>query len=452
MTMPAVHILTLGCPKNEVDSDRMAARLLSAGAEVTPDLDSAEVAVVNTCAFIQAATEESIDTIIALAREWKSGRPERLLVVAGCLASRYSADLAAEMPEVDAFVPVADEETIAEVVAALRGATPASGAYALDEDEYTLRTTGVASAYVTIADGCHRACTYCTIPSIRGDYASRPADDIVAEASLLTAGGAREVVLIGQDISSYGRAMPQRAPMADLAGLVTRLADGVEVPALAWLRLMYVQPDGVTDQLLAAMAASPRVCRYLDMPLQHSSAPVLRAMGRRGDAERFLDTLSRVRTVMPDIKLRTTFIAGFPGETEADLEVLLAFVEAARFDYAGVFPYSPEDGTPAALLPGQLAEAERLARTQRVMDAAEAIGTAKVAGLEGQTLEVLVEGEDTDAPFGDGIGAMTVGRWRGQAPEVDGVVYLDRPARPGAIVSARITDTLGYDLMGETAR
>lgn len=442
--MPAVHIVTLGCPKNEVDSDRMAASLGSAGMSVTGHLDQAEVAVVNTCAFIEAATQESIDTVLEVAREWKDARPGRLLVVAGCMATRYADDLAAELPEVDAFVPVADEQRIAEVVSALTGAAavPSPGGY---------RTAPGASAYLTVADGCHRDCTYCTIPAIRGDYVSRPADDVVAEGRLLTAGGARELVLIGQDISSYGRGTGEGRTRPDLASLVTRLVDPAELPGLEWLRLMYVQPDGVTDGLLEVMASSPVVCRYLDIPLQHASERVLRVMGRRGDAASFLESLSRVRGVMPDVKLRTTFIAGFPGETEADVEELLAFIAAARFDYAGVFPYSPEEDTVAAGLPGQVAEPERIARAQKVYDLAESIGVELVDGLRGRNLEVLVEGLDREAPFGDG-GPLVVGRWRGQAPEVDGVVYLDADLAPGAIVEARITDSLGFDLFGEVVR
>ncbi len=443
MRTPSVHIVTLGCPKNEVDSDRMAARLAGSGLDVTADLATAQVAVVNTCAFIQAATEESIETVLDLASEWRAARPGRLLVMTGCLASRYQGEVEVELPEVDAFVPVADEERIAEVVSALLGVT----AEPSDAGVAALRTGGGPFAYVSVADGCHRRCTYCTIPSIRGDYVSRPSDDLVAEARLLTAGGSPELILVGQDVSSYGRGMPAGAPASDLAGLVRRLSS--EVPDLSWLRLMYIQPDGVTDDLLDAMAASPRVCRYLDIPMQHASARVLRAMGRRGDAESLLDLVSRIRAVMPDIKLRTTFIAGFPGETDADVDELLDFVRAAQLDYAGVFTYSPEDGTPAAELPGQLDEDVRMGRTQRIVDAAEPIGVARAAELIGSTLEVLAEGRDAEAPFGAPDVPATVGRWRGQAPEVDGAVYLDRDVDPGTMVPVRIVDTLGFDLYGE---
>jgi ribosomal protein S12 methylthiotransferase len=449
----AVHIVTLGCPKNEVDSDRMAAALSSAGHTVAEDLDAAQVAVVNTCAFIQDATEQSIETVLALAGEWKSAEPGRLLVVAGCMASRYAADLPAEMPEVDAFVPVADEATIAEVV---RRLLPGGAAGTPGKTAGVLRTKPGPSAYLMVSDGCFRECAFCTIPSIRGPYRSRAAGDLLLEARTLAAGGARELVLIGQDTSAYGRDLAPEADPGDLAGIVRMLSTtpGSEtgVPGLDWLRLMYVQPDGLTDALLDAMAASPTVCDYLDLPLQHASTRVLRAMRRTGSADAFLALLERIRTAMPDARLRTTLIAGFPGETDADIELLLEFLEAARFDYVGVFPYSPEEGTEAFSLPGQLPQAERIARAQLVSDAGEAIGSDRVLGLVGETLDVLVEAADPDGIASESGAAAWVGRWRGQAPEIDGVVYFDGEARVGSIVSVRIDDAFGYDLIGEATR
>ena len=470
---PAVHIVTLGCPKNEVDSYRMAASLSSAGHPLASDLDAAQVAVVNTCAFIRDATEQSIETVLALAGEWKAAEPGRLLLVAGCMATRYAEDLPAELPEVDAFIPVADEATIVELLSGLLAtgeAETASGApkeafagpsaqsrrsETSDEGgpEPASRTTPGPSAYLMVADGCFRECAFCTIPSIRGPYHSTPASDLLAEARMLAAGGARELVLIGQDTSAWGRDLPGGADPRDLAGLVRRLTAGAgatpDIPGLDWLRLMYVQPDGLTDALLEAMAASPKVCQYLDIPLQHASTRVLRAMRRTGSADSFLALLERVRDVMPDIRLRTTFIAGFPGETDDDIEVLLEFLEAARFDYAGVFAFSPEEGTEAFSLPGQLPEPERLARAQLVADAGEAIGTERTLELAGETLDVLVEGTDPDGPAGSSGEPVWVGRWRGQAPEIDGAVYLDREAEPGTIVQVRIVDAFGYDLVGE---
>ena len=425
---PRVAFVTLGCPKNEVDSDRMAASL-SGRFDLVTDIDDADMVVVNTCAFIREATEESIGVVLDVAGEWKAGAEGRSLVVTGCMPSRYRDDLSEAMPEVDAFVPVAEEGELARVLCRLAGLAEGSPAPAPG------RLAPGPSAYLQVADGCHRACTYCIIPSIRGPYVSRPAREIVAEARALVAGGARELILIGQDISSWGHDLPDTPALADLV----RTLSGVE--GLAWLRLMYVQPDEITPDLLAAMTASPVVCRYLDMPLQHASREVLRRMGRRGNAPEYLRLIGAIRDLVPGVTLRTTLISGFPGETREDSKKLLDFVRDARLDYAGVFPYSAEEGTPAAEMPDQVSNRTRIARAQRLRDTADAIGTERVADLVGRTLEVLVEGVDEDG--------RTFGRHRGQAPEIDGFVFLDRECALGDIVSAEMVDTLGYDLIGE---
>lgn len=425
---PRVAFVTLGCPKNEVDSDRMAASL-TAGFDLVADIDEADVVVVNTCAFIREATEESISVVLDVAGEWKSGRDDRSLVVTGCMPSRYGEDLAASMPEVDAFVPVSDENGLAHVLCRLAG---------LPEPDATVPASRLKpgpSAYLQVSDGCHRACTYCTIPAIRGPYRSRTAREILAEAASLVAAGARELILIGQDISSWGHDLADEPTLADL---VRKLS---AVDGLAWLRLMYVQPDEITPDLLEAMAASPVVCRYLDMPLQHASREVLRRMGRRGDASEYLRLIGTVRGLLPGVALRTTLIAGFPGETREDSKRLLDFVRDSRLDYVGVFPYSPEEGTPAAGMPDQVPPRTRLARAQRLRDTADEIGVERVAGLVGRTLEVLIEGVDEEG--------QTFGRHRGQAPEIDGLVFVDQPCETGEIVSATIVDSLGYDLIAE---
>ena len=425
---PRVAFVTLGCPKNEVDSDRMAASL-SGRFDLVTDIDDADMVVVNTCAFIREATEESIGVVLDVAGEWKAGAEGRSLVVTGCMPSRYRDDLSEAMPEVDAFVPVAEEGELARVLCRLAGLAEGSPAPAPG------RLAPWPSAYLKVADGCHRACTYCIIQSIRGPYVSRPAREIVAEARALVAGGARELILIGQDISSWGHDLPDTPALADLV----RTLSGVE--GLAWLRLMYVQPDEITPDLLAAMTASPVVCRYLDMPLQHASREVLRRMGRRGNAPEYLRLIGAIRDLVPGVTLRTTLISGFPGETREDSKKLLDFVRDARLDYVGVFPYSAEEGTPAAEMPDQVSNRTRIARAQRLRDTADAIGTERVADLVGRTLEVLVEGVDEDG--------RTFGRHRGQAPEIDGFVFLDRECALGDIVSAEMVDTLGYDLIGE---
>jgi ribosomal protein S12 methylthiotransferase len=426
---PRVAFVTLGCPKNEVDSDRMAASL-SGRFDLVPNIDEADMVVVNTCSFIREATEESIGVVLDVAGEWKSAAEGRSLVVTGCMPSRYGQDLSEALPEVDEFVAVADEGAIAQVLYRLaklpEAPAPASAG----------RLAPGPSAYLQVSDGCHRACTYCTIPSIRGPY-SRTAREILVEARALVAGGARELVLIGQDISSWGRDLPDTPVLADL---VRKLA---KVEGLAWLRLMYVQPDAITPDLLEAMAASPVVCRYLDMPLQHASREVLRRMGRRGDAAEYLRLIGIIRSLLPGVTLRTTLIAGFPGETREDSKRLLDFVRDARLDYVGVFPYSAEEGTPAAGMPDQVPNRTIIARAQRLRDAADEIGVEKVADLIGRTLDVLVEGVDEEC--------RTFGRHRGQAPEIDGFVILDTAAAAGEIVSAVIVDTLGYDLIGEVS-
>ncbi len=425
---PRVAFVTLGCPKNEVDSDRMAASLTPTF-ELVAEIDGADIVVVNTCSFIREATEESIGVVLDVAGEWKTASEGRSLVVTGCMPSRYGVELDEAMPEVDAFVPVAGECGLLRELCRLaslpepRDAAPSG------------RLAPGPSAYLQVSDGCHRACTYCTIPSIRGPYVSRTARDVVAEAKALVAGGARELVLIGQDISSWGHDLPDRPALADLVRTLST------VEGLAWLRLMYVQPDEITPDLLKAMTDSPVVCRYLDMPLQHASREVLRRMGRRGDDAEYLRLIGVIRDLVPGIMLRTTLIAGFPGETRSDAKRLLDFVRDARLDFVGVFPYSAEGGTPAASMPDQVPRRTIIARAQRLRDSADEIGAEKVADLVGHTLEVLVEGVDEEG--------RTFGRHRGQAPEIDGFVFLDRACAPGEIVSAEMVDTLGYDLIAE---
>jgi ribosomal protein S12 methylthiotransferase len=423
----SVAFLTLGCPKNEVDTDTMRASVAAAGFAVVGDIDDADVVVVNTCAFIREATEESVSTVLAVVSEWVPAAPGRRVVVAGCMPSRYSSELTDAMSEVDAFVPVAEEADIVAVIERVAGV-------AAHEPGPTAASRSVEgfSAYIKIADGCHRACAYCAIPSIRGPYRSRPLDEIVVEARELVAAGAREVVLIGQDITAYGRDLDDGHVLADI---VRRVA---AVEGLGWLRLMYLQPDGISDDLLAAMADNARVCHYLDMPLQHASASVLRSMRRRGDGVEYLELIGRIRAALPDAVLRTTLIAGFPGETRADVAEVERFVESARFDYVGVFAYSPEEGTEAASMPGQVSPRTRRARAQRLRDLSDVIGFERAASRVGQVVEVLIEGTDEDEGF-------TAGRWRGQAPEIDGLVIVDRGA-PGDMVLATVVDSVGYDL------
>lgn len=427
--MPVIHVMTLGCPKNEVDSDRMLASLRASSYRTTDELAEANVVVVNTCAFIQEATEESIQTVLALAGEWKAVAPERRIIVAGCMASRYGADLAEALVEADAFMPVAEEAHLIDRIAELTGVMP------LPTSTSSSRTTPGPYAYVQVSDGCHRSCAYCTIPAIRGPYRSRPIEDIVAEATDLVDAGAKELILIGQDISAYGR---DRADGDGLPQVVRRVA--TECGA-ARVRLMYVQPDGVSDELLDVMASLPNVCRYLDIPLQHASGRVLRRMRRSGDAAAFLHLLARVRRSLTGVSLRTTLIAGFPGETEEDVALAEEFLRMAAFDHVGIFTFSPEEGTEAAGLDGQLPDNVRLARTQRLRDVADEVGFSRATARAGTVERVLVDDPDEDGE--------SVARTCGQAPDIDGVVLLDKSLPPGTLVDVRIVDSIAYDLIGE---
>jgi len=430
-----VAFVTLGCPKNEVDSDRMMAAVKASSFELVSELDNADIVVLNTCGFIRDAVEEGVEAAMELA-VWRDAHPERKLVIAGCMVSRYGSELEASLTEADAFLPVSDEAAVVSLIADLAGTGPDPACEPAEGSLPGPRMPSVGpSAYLQVSDGCFRECAYCTIPSIRGPYRSRPLQELLDEARFLVETGAKEIVLIGQDTSAWGRDLEGDATLADVVKAVAR------TPGLVWLRIMYVQPDGVTDELLSAMAAEPTVCRYLDIPLQHASVPVLRAMRRSGSAESFLGMLQRIRSHMPDAVIRTTLIAGFPGETRKDVNELVAFIEAAQFDYVGVFPYSPEEGTEAATLPGLPQKRTRVARAQRLRDAADAVGVRCAANRVGSSIEVLCEGVDEEG--------VPVGRWRGQAPEVDGIVLLDKQFEPGTIVMARVTDTLGYDLEAE---
>ena len=428
MTTPAIAFITLGCPKNEVDTDRMRAAVVASAYSLADDPETADIVVVNTCSFIRDATEESVATILSVATDWLPKREGRRIIVAGCMPARYGDDLAQAMPEVAAFVPIAEESQLLSVIKRLTGV-----AAGLSRDAApALRTACGPSAYLQVSDGCHRACAYCAIPAIRGPYVSRALGDIVAEAAELVSLGARELVLIGQDITAYGRDLDSGDVLADVVRAVAA------VPGADWIRLMYVQPDGVTDDLLHAIADNANVVRYLDIPLQHAAKPVLHAMRRSGDSASFLSLIARIRAVLPDVALRTTLIAGFPGETTADVKETQRFLEAARFDVAGVFVYSPEEGTAAAEMPGQISLRTRRARAQRLRDTAEVIGFERAAERVGTVVEVLVEDSDEDE-------GVIIGRWRGQAPEVDGVVVLGGGV-PGQIIQATVVDSLGYDL------
>lgn len=429
---PSVAFVTLGCAKNEVDTAHMRTRLLQAGFRMEDDPACADAVVVNTCSFIQSATEESLEAIFDVA-----GLPNvaagAALIVAGCMPARYGDDLADELTEARAFVPCSREDDIAAVVADALGLDELPAPLA-DATAVAAAQPASVSAYVKISDGCDRFCTYCTIPYIRGRYRSFPLDDVRADVAAQVAAGVREIVLIAQDTGRWGADFDEPS---SLAALVSTLAE--EFPA-TWFRVMYIQPEGLTDELLDAVAAHDNVCDYFDIPLQHVDADILRAMNRTGSREEFLALVERVLAHVPGATLRTTLIAGFPGETDEQFEDLCAFVEEGLFDYVGVFPYSREEGTRAASLPDQVDEDEKNDRAQRLRDIADAVCCPRIAARIGRTMDVLVEGVEEDGQL--------FGRAMCQAPEVDGVTYLDG-GEPGEIRPVTIADTLLYEMEGE---
>ncbi|WP_294440130.1 30S ribosomal protein S12 methylthiotransferase RimO [uncultured Slackia sp.] len=426
---PSVCFVTLGCAKNEVDTAEMTKRVTAAGFSVVDDPGAADAVVVNTCSFIQAATEESIECIFDICglENFESGRAK--LVVAGCMPARYGTDLEGELAEASAFVPCSKEDDIADVLRELLGFKGASSA-----TRAVSPYAASPASYVKISDGCDRFCSFCAIPYIRGAYHSFPYEDVRAAVAERVAAGVREITLIAQDTGRWGEDFDDADTTAHL---LDRLADEFSD---TWFRLMYIEPQGVTDELLDVIAARPNICSYLDVPLQHASKKILRSMNRRGDAQKHLDLVARMRERVPGITLRTTLIAGFPGETDEDFEELISFLEEAEFDYAGVFPYSAEEGTRAATLPDQVDEDVKIARAQEVRDLADSIGEAHVSQRIGQEMDVLVLGREEDGQL--------YGRAMCQAPEVDGVVYLEE-GEPGDIVRVKITDTLVYEMEGD---
>lgn len=427
----SVSFITMGCAKNEVDTDHMAARLAAAGYAVTDDAASADVVIVNTCSFIQAATEESIDAILEACELGNVASGEARLLVAGCLPARYGAELEPEFPEVSGFVSCDEERDIVARVDALLG-VERIGAAAFEAD----RAGGAGcSAYVKISDGCDRFCSYCMIPRIRGRYHSFPEDQIEREVNALVAGGTREVVLIAQDTGRWGDDLEGAGTLATLVdGLAKRHPE-------TWFRIMYIQPEGVTDELIEAVRANDNVCSYFDIPFQHCDGEVLRRMNRKGSAADFLALAERIRARVPDAALRTTLIAGFPGETEEQFQELCDFVQDIEFDYVGVFPYSQEMPTRAGELDGQIDEEVKLERAQALRDIADSVSAAVIAARVGTTVDVLVCGEEEDGQL--------FGRAQCQAPDVDGVTFVDSGA-VGDIVSCTVQDTMFYEMEGET--
>lgn len=435
-----VYYVTLGCAKNEVDTDRMRSLLRSAGYEEAFDPGDADIALVNTCSFLASATEESIEATLALAEESADGVRSLPIVMCGCVPSRYGDDLPPELPEVAAFVKTDEEDAIVSVVDGVLGVERAAPPFVPD----VKRTVEGSVAYVKISDGCDRFCSFCAIPYIRGRYRSRAWEDIRSEVVDLVGEGVREIVLIGQDTGIWGEDFAEDvAGPRTLAQLLVAVAEAVR-PERVWVRVLYLQPEGMTDELIAAIRDTPEVVPYIDIPVQHCSTRVLKAMNRTGSEEELDALFARLRREIPGMILRTTYLVGFPGETFEEHERMLAFMDRNGFDYTSVFAFSPEDGTRAAKMDGQLDDDEKLERTQAAQDLAEALGFAATAAHVGERAEVIVDGvEETDE------GVELIGHAWFQAPDSDGAVHLDATeATVGDIVEVEFTDSFCYELVG----
>jgi ribosomal protein S12 methylthiotransferase len=429
----------LGCPKNRVDSEVMLGSLLDEGYQLVENAEDAEVILINSCAFIGEAKQESIDAILEHARLKESGRC-KALVVAGCLTQRYADVLQQEMPEVDYFVGTSAYPRIAQILRGERNrAVIPDPDYIADAKTPRRNSMPRWTADVKISEGCDNKCTFCIIPTLRGLQRSRPIADILEEAHKLVAQGAVELNLVAQDLTAYGHDLPGRPKLHELLQALE------EVPA-RWIRLHYAYPRDFPDALIDALARQPNLARYLDMPLQHIADPVLRRMKRGRDSAWVRKLVAKLRQGVPGLTFRTSFIVGFPGETEDQFQELCDFVEEMRFDKVGVFQFSQEEGTPSFELDGQLPQRVKATRQKKLLGIQRRISKEHQAKLVGRTLDVLVEGvsEETDL--------LLEGRWQGQAPEIDGKVYVNRgQARPGEIVKVQIEQAGDYDLVGGIA-
>ena len=442
MAKHTVSLVSLGCPKNLVDAEVMLGHLPPDRFEIITDESQAEIIIVNTCAFIREAKEESVETILDVADYKQNGRC-RLLVVSGCMPQRYRVELAEDLPEVDLFLGTADAPRVVELLDASLSKLPARHTIGLPDYLYDHETPRVTSSpyystYVKIAEGCANHCSYCVIPSIRGTLRSRSIASVVAEVERLVGEGTKEINLIAQDVTAFGVDLDDGATLEKLLRELVRIKD------LTWLRLLYAYPDGISDDLLDLIAGEDKICKYLDIPIQHIDDDLLTAMNRRIDEAGIRSLLERIRRRMPEATLRTSLIVGFPGETDQQFRKLLAFVEEGHFERLGVFRYSREEGTAAARLENQIPERTKQARCRRLMKAQARVAFRKNRAMVGRIEPVLVEG------YSDETDLLLAGRAVCQAPDVDGQVYITAgQANVGEIVALRITDSSEYDLIGE---
>jgi ribosomal protein S12 methylthiotransferase len=438
------NIVSLGCARNLVDSEVMAGLLKEHGFELVPDPAAADVVLVNTCGFIDAAKAESVDTILEIARLKEEGTVKRL-VVAGCLSQRYSHELARELPEVDLFIGTGEVPRIAEILRqheADRARREFVGlpSYLYDEVTPRLRSTPAYTAYLKVSEGCDHKCAFCIIPQLRGPHRSRSIDSVIKEAESLARSGVREINLIAQDLTAYGR---DRRDGTTLYGLLRQLD---RVPDLVWVRLLYAYPNYFDDALLELIRDSDKICSYIDIPFQHVSRAILQRMRRGKSGSAVRETVQRLRNAIPDLTLRTSLIVGFPGETEADFRELLDFVEETRFERLGVFKYSAEEGTAASRLGHGLPAEEVEARWQEVMEVQAEISRNQNQALIGSMQRVMMCGADPESE-------KLCGRTQAHAPEVDGVVFIEGRSTtsllPGMFTEVKITQASEYDLVGE---
>lgn len=441
--MANIYFISLGCDKNRVDAEIMAERLISAGHSITADIEKADCAIVNTCGFIESAKREAIDNIFDMVRAKQNG-DIKAIVVTGCLAERYREQLREEIPECDAVLGLASN---ADIVSAVERAVAGEsfnmfcgGPEGLIIDGKRALSTPQHYAYLKIAEGCSNHCTYCAIPGIRGRYRSRYMADIIKEANELAARGVRELILIAQDTTSYGTDLSHGESLAAL------LRELVKIKPLWRIRILYAYPERLTDELIELMANEPKITKYLDLPMQHASREVLRRMGRGGSGEENLALIKKLRAAVPDITLRSTFIVGFPGESEEQFEELMSFISAAKLDRAGCFAYSAEEGTPAARLKEQLDEETKQRRAELFTQSQTAIMLRRLDAAVGKTVEAICDGYD------DSVG-MFACRSDSDAPEVDSCIYVpaERDLMPGEVYNLEITAADGDTLLGDVA-
>ena len=443
-TQAQILYITLGCAKNEVDTDRMRSLLKAAGYGEVDTAEAADAVLINTCSFLASATSESISCTLDLADQVAEGVRAVPIIMCGCVPSRYGDDLPGELPEVAAFVRTDEEDGIVAVVDRVLGRERCEEAPTPE----VKRTVEGAVAYIKISDGCNRFCSFCAIPYIRGRYQSRPAAEIIAEARELVDQGVREIVLIGQDTGVWGNDFAEgtEGPQ-NLAQLMRALAEALR-PQKVWIRVLYLQPEGMTDELIAVFRDVPEVLPYIDIPVQHCNPRILKAMHRSGSAVEYEELFARLRREIPGMVIRSTALVGFPTESDEEFEELLGFMDRVGFDYTSVFAYSQEDGTAAARMEGQLSDEVKLERAQAAQDLAESLGFAATASHVGERAQVIVDGVDETED-----GYELIGHAWFQAPDSDGAVHLDATeATVGDIVEVEFTDSFCYELVGHVVR